>query len=82
MPVSVTIGEAQNGHSLAWMAASNSIRAPQLGHWATRIATVSDAGSAFRSTARRSSSGMRPRFSGTFSSLPQWAHFSASISGA
>ncbi len=82
MPVSVTIGEAQNGHSFAWMSASNSIRAPQLGHWAMRSASVSDGGRALRSMARRSSSGMRPRSSAIFSSWPQWAHFRASSSGA
>ena len=42
--MSVTIGEAQNGHSLACRSASNSISAPQFGHCAMRISSISACG--------------------------------------
>ena len=81
-PVSVTSGEAQNGHSLAWRSAANSTCAPQFGQRATRISSIACAGTSPRSTARRSSSGIAPRLSGIVSSWPQCAHFSLSRSGA
>ena len=71
-PVSVTMGEAQNGHSRAWMSASNSIWAPQLGQRAKRAASKSRSGSSERWAERRSSSGIAPRCSGIVSSYPQW----------
>ena len=43
-PVSVTIGEAQNGHSLACSSSPSSICAPQLGHWAKRASCISAGG--------------------------------------
>ena len=74
-PVSVTIGEAQNGHSLACSSSPSSICAPQLGHWAKRASCISAGGSP-RSAARRSSSGIGPRRSGIASSWPQCWHLS------
>jgi len=44
VPVSVTMGVAQNGHSAAWMVLSYSVRAPQLSQVMTRVVSTSSAG--------------------------------------
>src|SRR5690606_34959611 len=71
MPVSVTTGEAQKGHSRAWRSASNSISAPQLSHRTIRVSSISAGGS--DAALRRSRTGIGPRFSGIGASVPQWA---------
>ena len=43
-PVSITSGVAQNGHSVAWLAPSNSITAPQLGQVRVRVSSIAAAG--------------------------------------